>query len=595
MARRQSLETLEKRRQARDLYWQGWQLFHIAEHLKIRPQTIHNWKLRDRWDESSPLDRCKSITESRYIQLVSKTEKDPRDFKEIDLLGREMERLARVTSFIDSGGKPSVLNPKMARKGIAGRKNEISPEQRDRLYEAFRDWMKPHQRQWYEAGQRYKIRNILGSRQIGKSQFFAYEALDDALQTGRNQVWLSASKAQAFVGRQYIQQLAKEAADVDLRGDPIIIPRDCCAKNRGEDPGLYFLGTNSLTAQSYHGNFLFDEYFWVYRFRQLQGVASAMASQKMWRETYFSTPSAVTHEAYRFWSGDQFNEGRNRRDRIKLDISHQALKDGRRCEDGQWRQIVTIEDAIAQGFDLFDLDHLKLTKSPDEFANKFLCQFIDDSASAFSFASLMACMVDSWAVWHDFKPHSPRPLGCKEVWLGYDPNLESERGDTAGLVAIAPPAVESGKYRAVEKQTFYGLDFEAQNEAIKAMAARYEVTYIGIDASGLGAAVYELVRQWYPGVKAISYSLELKNRMILQMYNAISKGRFEFDAGWHDYLESFLAIRKVMTGSGKSTTYASSRSNEISHSELAWATMHCMINSPIEGRTDTNQSIVEMF
>ncbi|WP_423064395.1 hypothetical protein, partial [Citrobacter freundii] len=42
-------------------------------------------------------------------------------------------------------------------------------------------------------------------------------------------------------------------------------------------------------------------------------------------------------------------------DRIEIDISHRALAGGQLCDDGQWRQIVTIEDALAGGCTLFDL------------------------------------------------------------------------------------------------------------------------------------------------------------------------------------------------------------------------------------------------
>ena len=56
---------------------------------------------------------------------------------------------------------------------------------------------------------------------------------------------------------------------------------------------LFFLGTNARTAQGYHGNFYFDEFFWTYKFQELNKVASGMAMQKQYRRTYFSTPSSI--------------------------------------------------------------------------------------------------------------------------------------------------------------------------------------------------------------------------------------------------------------------------------------------------------------
>jgi uncharacterized protein YjcR len=44
--------------------------------------------------------------------------------------------------------------------------------------------------------------------------------------------------------------------------------------------GLYFLGTNARTAQSYRGNFYFDEFFWVPESGELNKAASGMALHK---------------------------------------------------------------------------------------------------------------------------------------------------------------------------------------------------------------------------------------------------------------------------------------------------------------------------
>ena len=61
-----------------------------------------------------------------------------------------------------------------------------------------------------------RVRNILKSRQIGATFYFAREALIDALITGRNQVFMSASRAQAYQFKMYICDLA-EMVDVTMR------------------------------------------------------------------------------------------------------------------------------------------------------------------------------------------------------------------------------------------------------------------------------------------------------------------------------------------------------------------------------------------
>ena len=575
----------DPRRIARTLYWQGYRVARIAEMLGVKPVTIHSWKRRDGWADTTPDERVALTIEERLMRLVTKDKKEGRDFKEIDLLRRQLDSLARRERYRD-GGNEADLNPKVANRNAGPRKkaerNAISEEEQEQLVEAFHDSLFVYQKAWYEAGQAERIRNILKSRQIGATWYFAREAFIDALTTGRNQIFLSASKAQAHVFKQYIVQFAKDAAGVELKGDPMVLPNGAT---------LYFLGTNARTAQSYHGNLYFDEYFWVPRFQELRKVASGMAIHKHWRQTYFSTPSSLAHEAYPFWSGTLFNRGRKKDDRVKIDVSHAALRDGMRCADGQWRQIVTVEDALRGGCNLFDLDQLHREYSDLEYANLLMCEFVDDTASVFPLSLLMRCMVDSWEVWDDFRPFAPRPFGHRQVWVGYDPN--GGGGDSAALVVVAPPVVPGGKFRVLEKHQFTGIDYEEQAAAILRVCERYNVTHIGIDKTGIGDAVYKIVTKVRPDAKGYSYSVEVKTALVLKAYDVISKGRLEFDAGWVDLAAAFMAIKKTVTATGGRVTYQAGRSEDISHADLAWATMHALSNEPIEGVSTTNTSFME--
>ena len=574
-------EDIDPRRTARSLYWAGYRIKRIAELLNEKANTIHSWKRRDKWDESSTLERINGVLEAQYIYLVIKPNKEGRDFKEIDLLSRQIERTARIEKY-QNGGNETDLNPNIANRNANPKQkpkaNLLSEEQIEKLNELFNDGLYDHQRIWYRAGLQNRIRNINKSRQIGATMFFAQEGAVDAVNTGRNQIFLSASKSQAFQFRQYIVDFF-HGIDMDLKGEVIHFPHN--------DARLYFLGTNSKTAQSYHGNLYLDEYFWINKFLELRKVASGMSSQKRWRQTYFSTPSSINHEAYKFWTGELFNKGRSKDQRIKVDFSHQALKNGKLCADGQWRQIVTIEDAERLGFDLFDINQLKLEYSPEEFSNLFLCNFIDDSSSVFPLSSLQPCMIDSWEIWDDYKPFALRPLGDRPVWIGYDP---SHTGDNAGCVVVSPPMVEGGKFRIIEKHQWVGMDFAAQAEAIRKMTERYNVTYIGIDATGLGEGVYQLVKQFYPAAIAFKYSIEVKQRLILKMQDVIRRRRLEFDAGWTDLAQSFMAIRKTLTASQRYVTYVADRNDDVSHADIAWATMHAIYNEPLESISGANSN-----
>jgi len=576
---------LDPRHQAKLLFWRGFRVARIAELVGEKPATVHSWKRRDKWDDTNPSDRVEAQLEQRLAILIAKEKKEGCDFKEIDLLGRQMERLSRVRKH-DITHNEADLNPKVANRNKKPRKavtrNDYSEDQQKRLHEAFMDTQFEYQKHWYRAGLKHRVRSLLKSRQIGATWYFAREGLDDAMETGRNQIFLSASKAQAHVSKSYIKQFAAESADIELQGDPIVLP------NGAE---LYFLGTNSRTAQSYHGNIYMDEFFWIPKFQEFRKVASGMAMHKHWRLTYMSTPSSLAHEAYQFWSGEMFNRGRAANDKIKLDVSHAALKDGRLCEDGIWRQIVTVMDAVAGGCDLFDIDQLRLDYSPEEFANLLMCMFIDDGQSVFPLAELQRCMVDSWTVWDDFKPFAARPLAWREVWIGYDP---SHTGDSAALVVIAPPLVAGSKFRVLDRVQFKGMDFQEQADRIEKVTKAYNVTYIGIDTTGIGQGVYQIVKQFFPAARSFNYSPEVKVRLVLKTKDVISKGRFEFDAGWTDLAAAFMAIKKTTTASGRQFTFEAGRSKETSHADLAWACMHALANEPLEGASSRNSSFMEI-
>ncbi len=145
-----------------------------------------------------------------------------------------------------------------------------------------------------------------------------------------------------------------------------------------------------------------------------------------------------------------FKRGRaSAAERVEIDVSHNALASGLLCADGQWRKIVaTIEDALKGGCTLFDIEQLKRENSANYFKNLFMCEFVDDKASVFPFEELQRCMVDTLEEWEDYAPFAANPPAPRPVWIGYDP---SHRGDSAGCVVLAPPAVAGGKFRILER------------------------------------------------------------------------------------------------------------------------------------------------
>lgn len=580
-------EKADLRRELRRLYWQHWSVTKLAREYNLPRTTVDSWRIRDKWDDASPLDRMQEATEARYMMLIMLPNKTPHQFKEIDLLARQQERFARIERYQQPGGNESHLNPNIANRNAAPRKrkpaNWFSPEQIEKLKSLLLERMFEYQRRWGRGITLARIRNILKSRQIGATWYFAAEALVNALETGKNKLFLSSSRAQANVFKNYIVNFAREV-DVDLKGDPIVLG------NNGAS--LVFISTNFRMAQSFTGDLLFDEYMWTADFETMRKVASAMASQTRYTQTYISTPSSKSHPGYRFWTGEHKNKGRKTGDKIIIDTSHAALRYGAVGADKQWRNIITLEDALSEGCDLFDIDELRDEYPPDEFDNLFGCQFVDDADSVFKFDELQACMVDSWDAWSDYREYSPRPLGNSPVWIGYDP---AKSGDGAAISVVAAPRTMLSPFRIISREMFRGMDYEKQVDHIRELTLKFNVEHIGMDTNAVGAVVIEGVRSFFPQVVGDTYSPAFKTAMVYKAREVISAGRLQFDSGCQDIAHAFMAIRKGLTPAGRHVTFYSQRAEGIGHADVAWATMHALMHEPLTAVGTSNLSSVAIY
>ncbi|MDI3398727.1 terminase family protein [Pseudomonas sp. V88_4] len=576
----------EVKEAAKRLYLRRCSVKEIQAHLKLpNIRIVYYWIRQGGWDEMLTDEEPLSAVNRRITLILEKI--DPltdAELKELERLTSLLERLKKLSA------KPAPAaptdRPDEPRERQAGQrrergegggkkrekkaKNDISGLTEVDFLDKFISKMYGYQKELFEAKQNpltRRIRNILKSRQVGLTYYFAGEAFMDAVLSGDNQVFLSASRSQSEIFRSYIIQFAQQWFGIELTGNPITL------SNGAE---LRFLSTNSSTAQGYHGHVYVDEYFWIRDFEKLSTVASAMGTHKKWRKTYFSTPSAVSHQAYPFWTGEEFRNSKRGMKAGGVWPSEAAYAQGALCPDGQWRKTITLDDAIAGGCDLFDLEQLQLEYDEDKFQQLFYCKFIDSTQSAFSLKDLERCYSDL-SLWEDYNPDLDRPFGNSPVWLGYDP---SRTRDDATCVVIAPPLEPGAKFRILEKHSWRGHSFTYQAAQVKKLTERFNVQHIGIDVTGVGYGVFDLVRDFYAKATPIHYSLEAKNALVLKAQDTIQGSRIEWDAGWTDIAQAFLTIKRGATNSGQ-ITYSASRTEATGHADIAWAVMHALSNEPL--------------
>ncbi|MFQ2249004.1 terminase large subunit domain-containing protein [Aeromonas dhakensis] len=586
----------EIRNAARGLYLKRWTPQEIKDELGLNScRIVYYWAEKHGWRDLLTEEAVEDAIARRVNVLLDREKKTPGEQEELDrLIGHHVslkekalkwaERQQALSARSEASDEPAPERSQRSRggqdgggrKGKGGKKgkNEIG-----HLTEAdFTEWLGTlfgYQLRCREAKNDPALprtRNILKSRQIGMTYYFAGEALEDAILNGGNQIFLSATRAQAEVFRSYICKIAQTFLGVTLTGNPIVL------SNGAE---LIFCSTNSNSAQSRSGNTYIDEYFWIPNFEKLSDVASAMATQSHWRKTFFSTPSSKTHEAYRFWTGDRWKGTRPSRVAIDFPGEDELRDGGRICPDRQWRYVITIEDAIRLGCHLIDIEELKDEYPEEVFDRLYMCRFIDDALSVFKFHDMERAGVDPTR-WEDYKPGRPDPFGRREVWMGYDP---SRTRDNATLVVVAPPTVAGERFRVLEKHYWRGLNFQYQAQEIERIAKKFRVTYLGVDVSGIGSGVYDLLKPVFKGVcHPINYSIESKSRLVLKMIDVVEANRIEWDSSDRDIPLAFLAIKRSTTGGGQ-MTFRAARDNVTGHADVFFAIAHAVANEPL----DTNR------
>ena len=186
--------TFDCRIKAKFLYWMGWRISAIAEYLQENEKTVHSWKARDEWDKDAPEGLAAQALEARLCTLYLLDKKTSGDFKEIDLLERQKDKYARREKYLTNEGNEADINPKIQNRNAKPKKmpkrNLITQAMIEKVQADFDEGLFDYQRNWWKA-KNQRSRNILKSRQIGATYYFAREAFVDSITGGSNQIFLS--------------------------------------------------------------------------------------------------------------------------------------------------------------------------------------------------------------------------------------------------------------------------------------------------------------------------------------------------------------------------------------------------------------------
>lgn len=591
----------EVRDAARALYLKFNTPKEIAASLGLPVRTVYNWAIRGKWNEMLPAESVEVAIARRVERLTTKDGKNELELEELRFLvsqhvklmaqkNKHAERMEEIRAMVNTGVAANdgwkdgseEGDGEGGKKRKRPRKNDVSGLTK----EIFDEKAAGHLFEYQQYVREYSdelFRFILKGRQEGFTYYFAWEGFEKAVLTGKNQIFFSASKPQAEVFRFYILSIAQQFFGIELKGNPIRLSNGAI---------LRFLATNPNTAQSYSGDLYGDEVFWIPKFSRLHEVASAMATHDEFRITYFSTPSAKTHQAYRLWTGDEWKGDDPKRKAAEFPTNKELRKGGQVCPDGIWRYVITMEDACAKGLSAkVNIEKLRNRYSATAFSMLYMCEFTDSRDAVFKFSDLEKCEVE-FGIWQDFDPSALRPFGNREVWGGFDP---SRTGDNSTFVIVAPPVDPKEKFRVLAVYQWVGLNFTWQVKQIEELMKRYRFTHIGVDITGIGRGVHDqLVRSAPREVMGINYSVDSKTKLVLKMIDLIERRRIQWVKDAVDEVTkeradiplAFMAIRRVMTASQNAMTFAAERSETTGHADVFFAISHAVCNEPLDYEYD---------
>lgn len=584
--------TDEIKNSTQSLYIKQWSPKDIARELNLPVRTIYHWAGAGQWASLLPVESVETAIARRIDQLSKREKKTALELEELrDLVAQHVKLMAQSNKHTEKMAEIQARNTGVAHSG-GGEFAEGQAETGKRKYkkndvsglnaETLDKWANEHLFGYQlhcRANKHQDFRFNLKGRQIGMTFYYAFEAFEDAVISGDNQVFFSASRAQAEIFRFYIVEIAQKYFNITLSGNPIRLSNGAL---------LRFLSTNANTSQGFNGHLYGDEVFWIPKFTRLHEVASAMATHSKFRTTYFSTPSAKTHQAYPVWTGDEWRGDDSKRKNVKFPSFNELRDGGRLCPDGIWRYVITMEDAVTQGLEArVDIERLRNKYNATAFDMLYMCVFVDSKDAVFKFSDLVRCEVET-DTWQDYDPTAARPFGNREVWGGFDP---SRSGDNSTFVIIAPPMYEGERFRVLAVYCWQGLNFTYQANQIKQLMRRFNMTYVGIDTTGIGRGVYDLVSQFAPReATPILYSVESKTRLVLKMIDTVERKRIEWSKDAVDEVSkdraeiapSFMAIRRTTTASGNALTFVAERSDATGHADVFFAISHAVINEPLD-------------
>jgi phage FluMu gp28-like protein len=376
-----------------------------------------------------------------------------------------------------------------------------------------------------------KIRIVNKSRQIGMSQVMAWEALSYCL--AEPNVYIGV----VSVGQKQAENVLRMVRDAyhslpaDIKADcPLVVERSDHLEFKN---GTHFLSmpNNPRTVRGYHFHRLYiDEYAHIERDKDLSD-AIIPTTTRGGKVTYISTPLGARGKFYDIWVND--NEVIS-----KHEIAYT------RCPD-------------------FDVNIILMNYPDGEndpaFRQEYMCQFIDDSVSLFSWDLIMRCVDSDLLEQTNLRTHK------EGVVAGVD---FGKKIDSTVVILVKRNKQETWEVRHIREFQPPSTYTEA-TEYISRNYKDWNCSKIRVDQTGLGDSVIEQLYPLGSLVEGVKMSNPVKDTVIQNLKVMMQDGHIKFPNNKKLILQ-LHSLKKSMSDTGM-IRYSHPKEGDIQHDDYVWA------------------------
>jgi phage FluMu gp28-like protein len=305
-----------------------------------------------------------------------------------------------------------------------------------------------------------------------------------------------------------------------LKGLKYVVDNNSEKRFNLNNKSIMCLPASPETVRSFAGDVLLDEFA---MYKEDRNVYNAIfpSITRGYNITINSTPLGNNNMFYEIWNNS--NKYKNY-SRYKIDI-YEAIKQGLKV----------------------DIEELKNNIDEDGFRQEYMCEFIDENTSIFTYDLLKNC-IDDYSV------------SDGKCYMGVDIGRKHDR------TCISVVKECNNIFYLETLEVLKNKKFDEQKEVILRMIRQYEPQSILIDRTGLGMQLAEELETDIINCKGVDFTAGFKNDIITNCKKLMEQGKFKmYDE--RELITDFHSIRKTVS-SANNIIYEIEK-NESGHGDRA--------------------------